>query len=113
MNTIGKRIKFLRSTLNLTQEELAKKINSSRSAIAKWETDITSIPQEELRLLSIFFKVSADYLLCLTDNTIPEYQVSSNLIDFIKAPKLKKFEPITEAEEKILVSVLEGLRKNN
>ncbi|MGF2145145.1 helix-turn-helix transcriptional regulator [Vagococcus fluvialis] len=34
---IGKEIKVRRTELNLTQEDLAKKLNVSRTAISNWE----------------------------------------------------------------------------
>ena len=37
--TIGEKIKEARIGIGLSQEELAEKLNVSRSAIAKWEAD--------------------------------------------------------------------------
>lgn len=42
--TLGENIKFLRKKNGITQEYLAEKLNVSRSAIAKWETD-NGIPE--------------------------------------------------------------------
>lgn len=39
--TLGEKIRFLRSKESITQEELAEKLNVSRSAIAKWETEFS------------------------------------------------------------------------
>lgn len=36
---VREKIKLLRVSNGITQEELAEKLNVSRSAIAKWETD--------------------------------------------------------------------------
>ena len=37
--TVGEKIKHLRNVNCLSQEKLAEKLNVSRSAVAKWETD--------------------------------------------------------------------------
>ena len=64
---IADRIKELRNIEGLTQFELAKKLNISRSVLAKYETaaGIPSIPV--LVDLAKFFRVSTDYILGLVD----------------------------------------------
>ena len=42
--SLGEKIKFLRTKNELTQENLAEKLNVSRSAIAKWETN-SGVPE--------------------------------------------------------------------
>lgn len=37
--TLGKKLKEVRKQIGMSQEQLAKKLNVSRSAVAKWETD--------------------------------------------------------------------------
>lgn len=37
--TVGEKIKQLRNENGLSQEKFAEKLNVSRSAVAKWETD--------------------------------------------------------------------------
>lgn len=60
--TLGKRIKQLRIQQAISQEKLAEKLNVSRSAIAKWETD-GGIPElENLLQLAKVFDVSLDEL---------------------------------------------------
>lgn len=55
---IAKRRKFMR----LTQEELARKIGVSKSAVAKWETDGGLPDRDNLRCLSEILNVSVDVL---------------------------------------------------
>ncbi|WP_019155433.1 helix-turn-helix domain-containing protein [Robertmurraya massiliosenegalensis] len=60
--TLGKRIKQLRTEKGISQERLAEKLNVSRSAIAKWETD-GGIPElGNLLQLATIFDVSLDVL---------------------------------------------------
>src|SRR5690625_2103158 len=62
LHKIGYNIKIFREQFHLTQEQLAIKINHSRSTIAKWENN-TLIPDvESLIKLSDFFNVTLDQL---------------------------------------------------
>ena len=64
---LGTRIKLLREELGLKQEELAKKLSVSPSAIGMYERDLRE-PNNELTLkIANFFNVSIDYLLGKTN----------------------------------------------
>ena len=63
MEQIKNKIKELRISKKLTQQQLADKLHVTKQAISKWEKgksipDITSV-----ELLSSFFGVSVDYLV--------------------------------------------------
>lgn len=60
---LGEKIKEARKQCGLSQEQLAEKMNVSRSAIAKWETDKGLPDLENLKMLSSLLNVSVDYLL--------------------------------------------------
>lgn len=47
----------------MTQEELAKKLETSQTTISKWEKDISSISAINLVKLCRFFNVTTDALL--------------------------------------------------
>ncbi len=59
---IGEKIKFLRRELNLTQQELAQKLNVAQGAVAMWETGKRTPDLEMIKKISSYFKVSTDYL---------------------------------------------------
>jgi len=60
---LGEKIKKLRRSKNLTQEELGEKLNISRVAISKWETGRGYPNIDSLLLLAKIFDVSVDSLL--------------------------------------------------
>ena len=61
--TLGDKIKNLRTNAGFTQETFAEKLNVSRSAIAKWESN-KGIPEiSNLKLISELFDISLDELL--------------------------------------------------
>ena len=79
--TLGEKIKEARKQCGLTQEQLAEKMTLSRSAIAKWESDIGLPDVDNLKLLAQLLNVSIDYLLddgeAMDEHVIREpYQLS-------------------------------------
>ncbi|KRL61847.1 helix-turn-helix domain-containing protein [Lactobacillus psittaci] len=63
MNEISQRLKSLRLEAQMSQEDLAAKLNVSRQSVSKWETG-ESVPDIlKLRQLSQLFNVSIDYLV--------------------------------------------------
>lgn len=59
--TVGFNIKNLRNLLNLTQEQLAEKINIEPNSIAQIESGRNFISCETLSYLSKYFKVSPSF----------------------------------------------------
>lgn len=60
---LGDRIKNLRKRYNLTQKELAKKLNISEQALALYEQNRRKPNPEMLKEIANIFEVSTDYLL--------------------------------------------------
>lgn len=61
--TFGSRLKALRQEYQLTQNQLAKKLDTSKSNISKYESDTIEPNMKTLVLISKYFNVSIDYLL--------------------------------------------------
>lgn len=68
MNTIGKRIKELRESKGLSIDELCLLIGFDISTYTMLEKDEKSIDTHELRVLTKFYNVSADYVLGINSN---------------------------------------------
>ena len=62
---LGNKILELRKKENLSQEQLAEKINVTRQTISKWELNETTPDIKQAKELSKLFKISLDEL---TDN---------------------------------------------
>ena len=61
--TFAEKFLTLRKSENMSQEEIAEKLNVSRQAISRWEMG-TAMPDAQNPLqISRLFKVSIDYLL--------------------------------------------------
>lgn len=59
----AKRLQELRKEKNLTQEDLATKLNISPQSISKWENNLSTPDLEMLLNLCHILNVSADYIL--------------------------------------------------
>ena len=64
---LGKKILELRKKENLSQEQLAEKMNVTRQTISKWELNETTPDIKQAKELSKLFKISLDEL---TENDI-------------------------------------------
>ena len=65
---IADNIKRLREASHLTQTELAKKLNITRSSVNAWEMGISVPSTTYLIELALLFHVSTDFLLGLEQN---------------------------------------------
>lgn len=65
---IADRIKQLRISNKMTQTELAKRLNITRSSVNAWEMGISTPSTTYLVELAQLFHVSTDYLLGLSEN---------------------------------------------
>lgn len=71
---------MLRHKKDLTQRELAKILNVSKSTYARWETQEEIIPLWHLINFCNYFKVSMDYVLGITEkNDFKNYDYTKKL----------------------------------
>lgn len=68
MKNFGERLKELRKEKGITQQALAKQLDCNQSMISFWENGINEPTESAIRKAALFFEVSADYLLGLTDS---------------------------------------------
>lgn len=61
--TFGEKIKRLRRSKGLSQDQLAQRLSVSRQAVSKWEMDLSYPDAENIILLSDLFEVTTDTLL--------------------------------------------------
>ena len=98
----GNRLRKLRKEKNMTQEELAKLINSTKANISKYETGKVEPNIETIRFFADYFDVSVDYLLDKTnvrrqhdvlafhttaDLTEEEWEEIKNYVDYIRSKR--------------------------
>ena len=61
--SLGERIRELRKKYGLSQEQLADKLNVSRQAIQKWESNVNEPNIETIKCIACYFQVDFEYLL--------------------------------------------------
>lgn len=66
----GYRLRELREGKNLTQTQVAKRLNLSKTTISGYENNIKTPSLEVLVKLSILYGVSADYILGLENRKL-------------------------------------------
>ena len=89
---IGKRIKEARNALNMTQEELAKKLGVTKGAIANYENE-TSHPKEPI-MYKLFeaLNVDANYLFQDVVN-IPQRNNNVTISEYAFIEKYRSLDP--------------------
>lgn len=66
------RIKELRKRNNLSQADVAARLQVARSTVSMWETGHSGVDNENLIKLAAMFHVSVDYLLGVTDEPLED-----------------------------------------
>ncbi len=92
---IADKIKRLREASHLTQTELAKKLNITRSSVNAWEMGISVPSTTYLIELALLFHVSTDFLLGLEQNNTIDISTLSEreailvyeLVDYFSSQK--------------------------
>ncbi|MEG1313975.1 MAG: helix-turn-helix domain-containing protein [Bacilli bacterium] len=67
MSTFGERLKDLRKSNGLTQEQLAKIFYLNKSSISRYENDVQLPENDLLQKIADYFNVSLDYIMARTD----------------------------------------------
>jgi transcriptional regulator with XRE-family HTH domain len=86
--SFGSKISSLRKKRNMTQEDLAKEMSISKSAISMYEIDKRNPDPDMLKRFANFFDVSIDYLLDMPDSEMNVQQISEAIKD---EPELLEF----------------------
>ena len=81
---IGNRIKELRRSKEITQEEFADYLGVSYQSVSRWENGVCYPDMELLPIIADFFNVTVDYLMGV-DDAIENERVNRYLDDFQNA----------------------------
>lgn len=106
----GNNLKKIRQDNGLTQEELAKKINTSRSNIANYENNKNMPSVDILEKLSKVFNCSIDYLLGKSDIR-NQKEIKIDDIDIAFASGIKGLNDENKAVAKSIIDSLLAKQK--
>lgn len=111
--SFGTILKKLRQDYNLTQDELAKKIDTSRSNIANYENDKNMPSVDILEKLAKLFNCTTDYLLGKSDIRNPEENQNDPLGLAKVGFSMDEYNPPTDTQREQIKGLLEIILKDN
>jgi transcriptional regulator with XRE-family HTH domain len=84
MSVLGERLKKLRESRGLSQEDFASKFDLAQTTIGMYERGMREPNLEKLNQFATFYNVSIDYLVGRTDNPAKEYKPATReLLDML------------------------------
>ena len=118
----NEKLKMLRKEKNLTQEELAEKLNVSRQAITKWESGDGTPDIDNLKQVSVLFNTTIDELVKEEKNVTTKIEEKYTYNEELEIEHTKHFDIhisqiyelniIPNAEEKVKVELLSNKEEN-
>lgn len=79
--SLGQKLKSLREEKKLKQPDVANHLNITRQNYSSYENNRSQPPIDTLREIALFFNVSSDYLIGISDNRNPVEIYSANNIN--------------------------------
>lgn len=107
---VGNRVKLLREELDLKQDELAKKIGVSPSAIGMYERDLREANDDIKLKMCDLFNCSMDYLTGNSDIRNPE-SIDTNKINI--GLSTKDYNPPTKEQQEKIEEFAKFVLKDN
>lgn len=112
--TVGDRIRKLREDRDITQVELADKIDASKQTVYKYENNVvTNIPSDMIEKIAKAFNVSEAYLMgweleskFSKDRALLEVQITE---DEELMLRLKKCMELTDEKKKLILDMIDNL----
>lgn len=116
--TVGKRIKFIREQLGLTQEDVAKKVGVAIQTIYKYENEIvTNIPLPKLEKIADALHTTPAYLMGWSDepqkeNKPEKPELAENMIVYHRDGKTSEVK-LSPKKMDLLIQMIEEFKEND
>ena len=113
--TFGETLKRLRQRNNISQDELAKKLNVKQYVISSWEIGRSEPNIEQIKFLSTYLNVPIDYLLgkdVIMVNNEEEFEIVTNhfkqdVNDDVINEIVKLLEELNEKDKNKIAKIIE------
>jgi len=105
MDTFGKRLAALRKERKMTQDELAKLLNTSISVIGRYERDEMTPSIEAAKKISSYLNTTVGYLLGETDK-------AELFKDPVMLQRLSELDSMASDDKSHILHVLDGFIKS-
>lgn len=97
------RIRSLREEADMTQRELAMRLGVKGGAvISKYESEANALSADTLRMLSLIFGVSVDYILGLSDDRRKGTSLASPQLSWDALALVEGADALTEEERRLI-----------
>lgn len=108
--TIGQRIKIRREELNMSQDDLAKKVGyKSRSSINKIELDLYSLKQSKIKAIADALETTPSYIMDWDEEAEEAKKAAPSEEDGLNAEIIKLFMGLTADQKKEALNYLRYL----
>ena len=115
--TFGETLKRLRQRKNISQDELARKLNIKQYVISSWEIGRSEPNIEQIKFLSTYFNVPTDYLLgkdVIMVNDEKEFEIVTNhfkqdINDDVINEVIKLLEELSEKDKNKIIVIGDSL----
>lgn len=108
------RIKQLRENRGLMQELLASELGITQQMLSKYERDITIIKIDILKKIAVYFNVTTDYLLGISDvkrDLQGQMKVNKTIDEYYDL--IEVYKGLDEYDQEMVWSIIEAVRKTD
>ena len=114
MEIVAKRLKELRQSIKVSQIRMAQILETSQSALARYELGSAHVPEDMLLKYADYFDVSMDYIFGRCDN--PQGKLYEAKPPLAANPEMAKiiemcFQPGSDMNNKLKAALLEIMEK--
>ena len=103
-SSIGKRIRELRKSVNMSQDALGYVVKKNGTTIGRYEKDELPVPSDVLEILSDHFNVSIDYIVLGKTKDIQELD---KFLDRTALNALTLFEHLSVSDQKEIIEIMQ------
>ncbi|MCP1355422.1 helix-turn-helix domain-containing protein [Aneurinibacillus migulanus] len=104
---LAQRLRQIRKSKKLTQEELANRVSTTKGTISNYENGHSSPPNEMLVLLAETLGTTTDYLLGRTTNPSPKDSEDDSNINVAFYDGLKDLDDLDPDERQFILDMVE------
>jgi len=101
MNRFSERLKELRKSRNISQQKLGTYLNYGYTAIANYESGRNEPSFDTLMKIAVFFDVTVDYLIGLSDEP-----VIINSLSISEAQLLEIYRELNEENKQLIIEMV-------
>ena len=111
---MGKHIKQLREKRGLIQEILATELGITQQLLSKYERDVTLIKVDILKKIAVYFNVTTDYLLGVSDvkrDLQGQMRMNETLDEYYDLVEV--YRDLDQYDQEMMWSIIQAVKKTS